>query len=47
MLILCSENETKDINGLSGQNVEFCNVKLSGTCKWRDPKIPGIVKKII
>jgi hypothetical protein len=45
MLILCSENETKDINALSEQNVEFCNVKLGGTYNWGDPKIQGIVKK--
>lgn len=29
--MLCSENETKVINSLSGQNLEFCNVKLGGT----------------
>jgi hypothetical protein len=46
MLILYSENEAKDINALSGQNVEFCNVKLGGTYTWGDPKIPGIKKKL-
>jgi hypothetical protein len=28
---VCSENHTKHINTLCGQNVEFCNVKPGGT----------------
>jgi len=37
IIAVCSQNHTKHINTLCGQNVEFCNVKLAvhfHSCKW-------------
>ena len=31
IIVVCSKKQTNDINALSGQNVEFVNVKPGGT----------------